>query len=149
MVTAERHNLQADQERAKRYPNLNVPHQLAGFQVRSAAVGVACKPCPWTEARVPWVVQDVKIRFVAAGPTACHCIVGDMDGRCYTWGRNEVRWQQSAGQASFCGSADTGVCLTERPAGARRPPAAQRAHACGGPQRARHHSRWIVHRLPA
>ena len=36
-------------------------------------------------------VQDIKIRFVAAGPSSCHCILGDMEGQLYTWGRNEVR----------------------------------------------------------
>lgn len=35
-------------------------------------------------------MQGVKIRFIAAGPTACHCIAIDTDGKCYTWGRNEV-----------------------------------------------------------
>ena len=35
-------------------------------------------------------VQGVKIKFVAAGSAACHCIAGDADGKCYTWGRNEV-----------------------------------------------------------
>lgn len=36
-------------------------------------------------------VQDVKVKFIAAGSASSHCILGDMEGRCYTWGRNEVR----------------------------------------------------------
>jgi hypothetical protein len=36
-------------------------------------------------------VQDVKVAFVAAGSAAVHCIIGDINGVCYTWGRNEVR----------------------------------------------------------
>ena len=28
--------------------------------------------------------------FIAAGSGACHCIIGDDAGKCYTWGRNEV-----------------------------------------------------------
>uniref|UniRef100_A0A2P2LUK6 Protein RCC2 homolog n=4 Tax=Rhizophora mucronata TaxID=61149 RepID=A0A2P2LUK6_RHIMU len=31
----------------------------------------------------------VDIRFVASGCTSCHCVALDVDGRCYTWGRNE------------------------------------------------------------
>ena len=27
---------------------------------------------------------------MAAGPAACHCIVGDVEGKVFTWGRNEV-----------------------------------------------------------
>lgn len=52
------------EERAERYPNLLEPHRIKTF-------------------------LDVKIRFIAAGSAACHCIAGDMDGRCFTWGRNE------------------------------------------------------------
>ncbi|GMH42697.1 hypothetical protein BSKO_10616 [Bryopsis sp. KO-2023] len=51
-------------ERAERYPNLLEPHRIK-------------------------TLMGVKIRFVAAGSAACHCIAGDMDGRCFTWGRNE------------------------------------------------------------
>lgn len=29
--------------------------------------------------------------FIAGGSAATHCIVGDINGVCYTWGRNEVR----------------------------------------------------------
>jgi alpha-tubulin suppressor-like RCC1 family protein len=31
----------------------------------------------------------VDIRFVASGCTSCHCVALDIEGRCYTWGRNE------------------------------------------------------------
>ncbi|KAM1118159.1 hypothetical protein FF1_042424 [Malus domestica] len=32
---------------------------------------------------------DVDIRFVASGCSSCHCVALDVEGRCYTWGRNE------------------------------------------------------------
>ena len=32
--------------------------------------------------------------FVASGSSACHSIIGDINGLCYTWGRNEVRCAQ-------------------------------------------------------
>ncbi|XP_010934535.1 uncharacterized protein [Elaeis guineensis] len=31
----------------------------------------------------------VDICFVASGCTSCHCVALDVEGRCYTWGRNE------------------------------------------------------------
>ncbi|KAK4859553.1 hypothetical protein QYF36_007501 [Acer negundo] len=31
----------------------------------------------------------VNIRFVASGCASCHCVALDVEGRCYTWGRNE------------------------------------------------------------
>ncbi|XP_076955531.1 uncharacterized protein LOC143630378 [Bidens hawaiensis] len=31
----------------------------------------------------------VDIRFVASGCASCHCVAVDVDGRCYTWGRND------------------------------------------------------------
>ncbi|XP_057435033.1 uncharacterized protein LOC130727801 [Lotus japonicus] len=31
----------------------------------------------------------IDIRYVAAGCASCHCVALDVDGRCYTWGRNE------------------------------------------------------------
>ncbi|KAL2346262.1 hypothetical protein Fmac_000262 [Flemingia macrophylla] len=31
----------------------------------------------------------VDIRYVAAGCVSCHCVALDVEGRCYTWGRNE------------------------------------------------------------
>ena len=34
--------------------------------------------------------QGVKVMFVAAGSGACHSIIGDAAGKCYTWGRNEA-----------------------------------------------------------
>lgn len=34
-------------------------------------------------------LMSVDIRFVASGSTACHCVALDVEGRCYTWGRNE------------------------------------------------------------
>ncbi len=35
--------------------------------------------------------------FVASGPAAIHCIAGDVDGRLFTWGRNEVRFRVRVG----------------------------------------------------
>ncbi|KAF3446749.1 hypothetical protein FNV43_RR11929 [Rhamnella rubrinervis] len=32
---------------------------------------------------------SVDIRFVASGCASCHCVALDVEGRCYTWGRNE------------------------------------------------------------
>ncbi|XP_077246488.1 regulator of chromosome condensation (RCC1) family protein isoform X2 [Tasmannia lanceolata] len=32
---------------------------------------------------------NVDIRFVASGCVSCHCVALDVEGRCYTWGRNE------------------------------------------------------------
>ncbi|XP_072968094.1 uncharacterized protein [Typha angustifolia] len=34
-------------------------------------------------------LMGVDIRFVASGCTSCHCVALDVEGRCYTWGRNE------------------------------------------------------------
>lgn len=31
----------------------------------------------------------VNIRFIASGCASCHCVALDVEGRCYTWGRNE------------------------------------------------------------
>ncbi|KAJ6821811.1 putative protein RCC2 isoform X1 [Iris pallida] len=31
----------------------------------------------------------VDIRFVAAGCSSCHCVALDVEGHCYTWGKNE------------------------------------------------------------
>jgi hypothetical protein len=36
------------------------------------------------------VAQGIKVMFIAAGSAAVHCIAGDVNGVCYTWGRNEV-----------------------------------------------------------
>lgn len=35
-------------------------------------------------------MQGLKVMWVAAGPAAFHSVIGTEDGRCYTWGRNEV-----------------------------------------------------------
>jgi hypothetical protein len=37
------------------------------------------------------LLQGIKVVFVASGSSACHSIIGDINGLCYTWGRNEVR----------------------------------------------------------
>lgn len=34
-------------------------------------------------------LTGINISFVAAGTASCHCVALDVDGRCYTWGRNE------------------------------------------------------------
>ncbi|KAL3840243.1 hypothetical protein ACJIZ3_024834 [Penstemon smallii] len=34
-------------------------------------------------------LMGVDIRLVASGCVSCHCVALDVDGRCYTWGRNE------------------------------------------------------------
>lgn len=31
----------------------------------------------------------ISIRYVASGCASCHCVALDVEGRCYTWGRNE------------------------------------------------------------
>lgn len=46
------------------YPNLYIPHRIKSL-------------------------LDVKIKWVAAGPAAVHALVGDTEGRVWTWGRNE------------------------------------------------------------
>jgi alpha-tubulin suppressor-like RCC1 family protein len=33
--------------------------------------------------------QGVRVAFIAAGSAACHSIIADVHGACYTWGRNE------------------------------------------------------------
>eukprot|EP00775_Hariotina_reticulata_P006166 gene6166-6404_t len=55
---------QKELERQERYPNLLEPHKFK-------------------------ILLDVKIAFIAAGSSAVHCIAGDVNGVCYTWGRNE------------------------------------------------------------
>lgn len=35
-------------------------------------------------------LQGLKVMWVAGGPAAFHCMIGTDDGRCWTWGRNEV-----------------------------------------------------------
>jgi alpha-tubulin suppressor-like RCC1 family protein len=34
-------------------------------------------------------LQGIDIAFVASGSASCHCIALDVNGRCFTWGRNE------------------------------------------------------------
>ncbi|KAK8476675.1 hypothetical protein V6N13_120863 [Hibiscus sabdariffa] len=34
-------------------------------------------------------LMGIDIRFVASGCVSCHCVALDVQGRCYTWGRNE------------------------------------------------------------
>ena len=51
-------------------------------------------------------MQDIKVRFVAAGPSSSHCILGDMDGKLYTWGRNEVSADLHACLCSMTSRAD-------------------------------------------
>ncbi|KAL2468272.1 Regulator of chromosome condensation (RCC1) family protein [Forsythia ovata] len=34
-------------------------------------------------------LMGVHIRYVASGCVSCHCVALDVEGRCYTWGRNE------------------------------------------------------------
>ncbi|KAI7839928.1 hypothetical protein COHA_006322 [Chlorella ohadii] len=46
------------------YPNLSLPHRLKAL-------------------------EGVKVAFIAAGAAACHSIIADVNGVCYTWGRNE------------------------------------------------------------
>ncbi|KAM5565061.1 protein RCC2 [Rosa sericea] len=31
----------------------------------------------------------ISIRYIASGCASCHCVALDVEGRCYTWGRNE------------------------------------------------------------
>eukprot|EP00887_Chlorella_sp_A99_P000240 scaffold13.g240.t1 len=46
------------------YPNLYVPHRIRAL-------------------------EGVKVAFVAAGASACHTVIADVNDTCYTWGRNE------------------------------------------------------------
>ena len=45
----------------------------------------------WYFIEIAYLTQGVKVMFVAAGSGACHSIIGDAEGTCYTCGRNEVR----------------------------------------------------------
>ncbi|KAL3142373.1 hypothetical protein ABBQ38_002709 [Trebouxia sp. C0009 RCD-2024] len=61
---------QSDQEKlAEAERKQSYPDQLAPVRLKS--------------------LMGVKIMFVAAGAGACHSIIGDEAGQCYTWGRNE------------------------------------------------------------
>ncbi|KAG1659452.1 hypothetical protein FOA52_007922 [Chlamydomonas sp. UWO 241] len=53
-----------EMERERLFPNLPDPTRLKSF-------------------------MGVRVSFVVAGPSACHCIAADIDGRLFTWGRNE------------------------------------------------------------
>ncbi|KIZ03267.1 putative Protein RCC2 like protein, partial [Monoraphidium neglectum] len=55
---------QAELQRAEKYPNLATPHRLKGL-------------------------DNIRVAFVAGGSTAVHALIGDVNGACYTWGRNE------------------------------------------------------------
>jgi len=55
---------EAEAERASRYPSLTTPVRLAAL-------------------------DSVPVSFVAAGPSAMHCLACATDGRLFTWGRNE------------------------------------------------------------
>lgn len=48
----------------------------------------AC-PGPAQSYHADGAMQGIKIAFIAGGPAAVHCIACGMDGRVYTWGRNE------------------------------------------------------------
>lgn len=52
------------QERALKFPQLLGPHRLAAL-------------------------KDVSITRIAAGSASCFCVALDIEGQCYTWGRNE------------------------------------------------------------
>ena len=54
--------------------------------------------------------QGVKVKWIAAGPAACHSVIGDAEGRCWTWGRNEVSCRATCctGCQSGCDHACTG-----------------------------------------
>ncbi|GAX75806.1 hypothetical protein CEUSTIGMA_g3249.t1 [Chlamydomonas eustigma] len=55
---------QEEAARDKLYPNLHEPHRLKSL-------------------------AGIKIAFISGGTSAVHCLAGDVDGRLYTWGRNE------------------------------------------------------------
>ena len=38
---------------------------------------------------IDFAKQGVRVAFIAAGSAACHSVIGDVHGVCYTWGRNE------------------------------------------------------------
>ena len=65
----------AEADRQARYPSLPTPVRLAAL-------------------------DGVPVAFVAAGPSAVHCLVGAVDGRLFTWGRNE-KGQLGHGETTF------------------------------------------------
>lgn len=85
---------QAELERQERYPNLSEPHRLKALLVGGCELPARLRAARATlESRHVAAArpQEVKIAFIAAGSSAAHCIAGDVNGVCYTWGRNEVR----------------------------------------------------------
>lgn len=49
----------------------------------------ACTLDEFTESA--WTMQDFLILFsIMVYVASCHCVALDVEGRCYTWGRNEV-----------------------------------------------------------
>lgn len=65
----------AEAERQARYPSLPTPVRLAAL-------------------------DNVPVAFVAAGASAVHCLAGAVDGRLFTWGRNE-KGQLGHGEEKF------------------------------------------------
>ena len=137
---------QEEGDREALYPNLLEPHRLKNMMVSAGSMSLLEKekPCSVTLCSdLVVMLQGIKIAFIAAGSAAVHCIAGDMDGRLYTWGRNEV---------SCCGSCSRLVevltrCLRvlcrpslspspapERPVRARGPCVTEHAQDRGGPQ---------------
>lgn len=57
---------------------------------------------------MPASSQGIRIATVAAGPCAVHCMAIDMDGRLYSWGRNEVRVH--GGDRGQAGCVVVGLC---------------------------------------
>jgi hypothetical protein len=80
-------------ERQAKYPNIMSPMRLSGLQVTSAVAPRRGLASAQEKLALTAVcrAQDVRVRFVAAGNSSTSCIVGAMDGRCFTWGRNDVR----------------------------------------------------------
>ena len=87
--------------------------------------------------------QGVKVKWIAAGSAACHSVIGDAEGRCWTWGRNEVSQPdmrtphmyvnvRSSSLSNSCIANDRVLGSAERSAGTRRPVPAERADGGGG-----------------
>ena len=100
---------QAEAERKQRYPDQLAPVRLKSMMVLSQAPFCVCTfltidhclmklyaTCQsdsgqlW-ESKLSCTLQGIKVMFVASGAGACHCIIGDAAGKCFTWGRNEVQ----------------------------------------------------------
>jgi hypothetical protein len=79
---------QAELERQEKYPNLLNPTRLKSLMVCSRNTTLSGRVC---RAALPTpLLQGIKVAFIAAGSAAVHCIIGDMNGNCFTWGRNEA-----------------------------------------------------------